>query len=203
MDGDPGSRRVINESTAREPSRVDRLSRRTIMKPLKRITFILMVLAVSLPLSGLARNLDLPGTVVLDKLVYLYSGAEFDHEFHTEIADNCTWCHHHSVGIPTTNEKCARCHSSEEVLERIACGDCHAAEPFSAEYLSVNEANKDIYHIDKPGLKAAYHLNCLNCHIEMGGPEGCEDCHERTELGNAFYRSGSYAPKGGKAGSAH
>ncbi len=173
------------------------------MKPFKRIAFILVVLVVSFPLSGVARNLDLPGTVMLDKLVRLYSAAEFDHEYHTEIADDCTLCHHHSVGIPTTNEKCAKCHKSEDVLENVACVDCHAVDPFSAQYLQTTEADKDLYHIDKPGLKAAYHLNCLNCHIVMGGPEGCEDCHERTELGNAFYRSGSYAPKGDKGGSAH
>jgi len=108
------------------------------------------------------------------------------------------------VGIPATDERCARCHGSEEiVLENIACVDCHSVEPFSAEYLSGKEAEEGLYHIDKPGLKAAYHLNCLNCHVEMGGPEGCEDCHERTELGDSFYRSGSYAPKGGKGESTH
>jgi hypothetical protein len=173
------------------------------MKSFKGITLILVVLAVSLPFSGMARNLDLPDTVILDKLVNLYQGAEFDHEMHTEIAEDCTLCHHHSVGIPATDEKCARCHNTESVLERVACGDCHAVEPFSAQYLSEKEAETGLYHVDKPGLKAAYHLNCLNCHVEMGGPEGCEDCHERTELGDAFYRSGSYAPKGGGRGSAH
>lgn len=173
------------------------------MKPLKWITLILVVLAVSLPLSGQGRNLDIPDVVILDKLVNLYGSAEFDHELHTEVADDCTVCHHHSVGIPATDEKCARCHNSESVLERVACGDCHAAEPFSVQYLSEKEADVDLYHMDKPGLKAAYHLNCLNCHIEMGGPEGCEDCHERTEQGNAFYHSGKYAPKGVEGGSAH
>jgi hypothetical protein len=173
------------------------------MKPLKWITIISMALAISLPLSGRARNLDLPETVMLNQLVHLYSGAEFDHEYHTEIADDCTQCHHHSVGIPTTNEKCIKCHSSEDVLDTVACGDCHAVEPFSALYLSEKNTGIDIYHIDKPGLKAAYHLSCLGCHMEMGGPEGCEDCHERTELGNAFYRSGSYAPEKDKAGSVH
>jgi hypothetical protein len=178
-------------------------NRRKTMKPFKIIAFIVLVLAVSLPLSGQARNLELPDTVMLDQLVHLYEGVEFDHEYHTEIVDDCTGCHHHSVGIPTTNEKCAKCHSSEDVLDTVACVDCHAVEPFSAEYLSQKEADKDAYHQDKPGLKAAYHLNCLNCHIAAGGPEGCEDCHERTELGNAIYRSGSYAPKGDKPGPAH
>ena len=173
------------------------------MKPLKWITITVIGLIITFPLSGLARNLDLPEVVMLDKLVHLYSQARFDHEYHVEIADDCTRCHHHTVGIPPSDENCARCHSTENVLEKVACSDCHAVDPFSAEYLSSKESIDDNYHIDRPGLKAAYHLNCLNCHIEMGGPEGCEDCHERTELGNAFYRSGSYAPKGGEGVSTH
>ena len=164
---------------------------------------MLAALAVTSPLSGQARNLDLPGTVMLDKLTRLYSGVEFDHEYHLEIADDCTRCHHHSVGIPATNEKCVKCHSSVDVLDNVACGDCHAADPFSAAYLKTKEGELDVYHIDKPGLKAAYHLGCLDCHMEMGGPEGCEDCHERTEMGNAFYRSGEYAPSGGIEAKSH
>jgi len=173
------------------------------MKSFKRIILILVVLAVGLPFSGMARNLDLPDTVVLDSLVDLYQGVDFDHEMHTEIAEDCTVCHHHSVGIPATDERCAPCHNTESVLKSVACKDCHSAEPFSAQYLSEKETEVGHYHLDKPGLKAAYHLNCLNCHVETGGPDGCEDCHERTELGNAFYRSGSYAPKGSGRGSSH
>lgn len=173
------------------------------MKSLSRITFTLVVLAVSLPLSGLAGDLVLPETVMIDKLAHLYSPAEFDHEYHVEIAEDCTLCHHHTVGMPASSERCAKCHDSGVTLQSVACVGFHAVEPFSADYLNAKEADKDVYHIDKPGLKAAYHLNCLNCHVEMGGPGGCEDCHERTEPGNAFYRSGSYAPEGRKAGSAH
>ena len=173
------------------------------MKPLNWITFILVLLAIGLPQSGLTRNLDLPDVVVLDKLEHLYSSVEFDHAYHLDIDDDCTYCHHHTVGIPPTNEKCYKCHNSENVLDSVACSNCHSDEPFSAEYLRVKEAKKDTYHIDKPGLRAAYHLNCLKCHVEMAGPSDCEGCHERTELGNAFYRSGSYAPKGVKGGSTH
>jgi len=173
------------------------------MKLLKWITLILVVLAVSLPFSGQATDLDLPDVVILDKLVNLYESAEFDHEYHTEITDDCTICHHHTVGMPATDENCSRCHNTEIVPEKIACSNCHSVEPFSARYLSEKEAENNVYHIDKPGLKAAYHLNCLNCHFEMEGPTGCEDCHERTDKGNAFYRSGKYAPKGVEGGSTH
>ncbi len=162
-----------------------------------------LALAIFLPLSLQGRTLDLPGTVVLDKLAHLYEGAEFDHSYHTDIVEDCTQCHHHTVGIPATEERCARCHKGDEVLDRVACVDCHAAEPFSAEYIHSMEEDQSLYHVDKPGLKAAYHLNCLNCHMEMGGPEGCEDCHERTELGDATYRSGRYAPSGSEGRSTH
>lgn len=173
------------------------------MKPFKMIICLTVMLMVFLPLTLQGSNLDLPETVKLDKLAKLYEGVEFDHEMHTEIADDCTVCHHHTVGMPSSNENCSKCHNTETVPGKVACADCHALDPFSAEYLAANAPGNGHYHIDKPGLKAAYHLNCLNCHEEMGGPEGCEDCHERTKLGDAFYRSGSYAPKGSGVGSAH
>jgi hypothetical protein len=44
----------------------------------------------------------------------------------------------------------------------------------------------------------------MGCHKEMGGPVGCEDCHARTDAGDAFFHSGSYAPSSAPAdGSGH
>ena len=173
------------------------------MKQLNLIISILAALVVGIPQTGAARNLDLPAVVSLDKLENLYSSVEFDHEYHLDITDDCTYCHHHTVGIPPTSEKCFKCHNSENVLESVACANCHLAEPFSARNIMEKEALRDVYHIDKPGLKAAYHLNCLKCHVEMAGPSDCDGCHERTDPGNAFYRSGSYAPKGAGEASSH
>ena len=144
------------------------------MKPLELIISTLVVLVAGLPQAGAARNLDLPEVVVLDKLENLYTGVEFDHEYHLDIADDITYCHHHTVGIPPANEKCHKCHNAANVLESVACVNCHSSEPFSAQYLSEKEAQRDIYHIDKPGLRAAYHLNCLKCHVEMAGPSQSE-----------------------------
>jgi hypothetical protein len=45
------------------------------------------------------------------------------------------------------------------------------------------------YHVDMPGLKAAYHWNCVGCHEVMDGPTGCQDCHARTVEGDTFYRA--------------
>jgi hypothetical protein len=179
------------------------VNRRKLMKPFKWITGSVMVLMICLPLSSQGDSLQLPETVTLDALTHLYEGAEFDHEMHLDIAADCTVCHHHAAGVPTTNERCARCHGPGDVLEAEACVTCHAIDPFSAEAITAKEADPGGYHIDRPGLKAAYHLNCLNCHVEMGGPAECEDCHERTEAGDAFYHSGKYAPSGEAASSAH
>jgi hypothetical protein len=57
------------------------------------------------------------------------------------------------------------------------------------------------FHTDTPGLKAAYHWNCVNCHEDMGGPTECQDCHARTPEGDAFYRAdASGSQTSGKSG---
>jgi hypothetical protein len=177
------------------------------MKLIKWIVGPVVALMLCLPFTGHGDSNgeagQLPEMVTLDSLSQLYEGAEFDHDMHLDIAVDCTECHHHAAGVPTTNELCARCHGPEDVLESEACESCHLADPFSAETITAKETDPLTYHIDKPGLKAAYHLNCLNCHDEMGGPVGCEDCHERTEAGHAFYYSGKFAPSGEGASSAH
>lgn len=144
-----------------------------------------------------------PDSITLDSIAKLYEGVVFDHAMHVGVADSCATCHHHGTGAPVQDENCARCHSGSEKKAIVACQECHSSQPFSAA--SVNLKEKDIkrYHRDKPGLKGAYHQNCLGCHEEMGGPTGCEDCHPRTDAGNAFFNAGPYAPKGGKSGAGH
>ena len=60
---------------------------------------------------------------------------------------------------------CQTCHHNggDEIH---ACKDCHDS-PF-------NPGNSS-----KPGLKAAYHQRCMECHTEdfRGGPESCGECH--------------------------
>ena len=37
--------------------------------------------------------------------------------------------------------------------------------------------------MDKPGLKVAYHRQCIGCHIEMNiQKQGCTDCHAEKEV---------------------
>ena len=115
---------------------------------------------------------------------------------------DCSDCHHHTTGSGPASPNCARCHDGVEEGESVSCSDCHAAEPFGRENLEEME-NPEIFHIDKPGLKGAYHLNCVGCHQELDGPTGCQDCHTMTEAGEELFNTGKHAPAGGGKKSGH
>lgn len=164
-----------------------------------------MMIAGGMLLAALAaanRSLavDPPKAVTIDPLAKFYEAVNFDHSMHTDIAENCATCHHHTVGTPALKGECANCHKKEEISEKISCRGCHAAEPFSsAEINRLKEGGKR-YHIDMPGLKGAYHLSCLGCHEDQGGPTGCKDCHARNKLGDELFSSGA---AGGNKGAPH
>ena len=46
------------------------------------------------------------------------------------------------------------------------CRSCHSREADPVD--------------DKPGLKAAYHRQCMGCHEQMDLKVGCEDCHKEV-----------------------
>ncbi len=146
---------------------------------------------------------EIPESLELQSLSELYEGVSFDHLLHMDMVGNCAACHHHGTGDPVEDENCARCHSYSKDTEVVSCGSCHPLEPFSPEYLREKEMDANRYHRDMPGLKAAYHQSCLGCHNEMGGPTGCQDCHPRTEAGDALFRAGAYAPESGAAAGHH
>jgi len=145
--------------------------------------------------NSLAATGQGPAEIKLDRLVNLFDAVTFDHASHVEIAGDCATCHHHTTGDGAGGERCGRCHAQSPKSADVACQSCHEADPFSAAQLEREESDRYQYHIDKPGLKAAYHWNCLGCHEESGGPMGCEDCHARNKTGEAFYHSGAFAPK--------
>lgn len=141
---------------------------------------------------------DAPESVEIDSLARLYSGVHFDHAMHTGIA-TCEQCHHHTAGGEVTNPNCIRCHAKSGEADTVACKDCHSSDRFSKKDLSKLD-NPQLYHIDKPGLKGAYHLNCVDCHQKMGGPTGCQDCHTMTEAGEKMFQAGQHAPTGTPGG---
>jgi len=154
------------------------------------------------PAGGLAMSADdAPESVEIDSLANLYGPVNFDHAAHVSMAE-CSNCHHHTTGTGPASPSCGRCHDGMEEAETVSCSDCHAAEPFIEENLAKLE-NPELFHIDKPGLKGAYHLNCLSCHEETGGPTGCQDCHQMTEAGEKRFNTGKFAPAGYTPGAEH
>ncbi len=152
------------------------------------LTILMMALAVIVT-GSMTRAFVMPDQVSLESMARLFAGVEFDHAMHTELGEDCSACHHHTTGTGTTNERCVRCHATSDAVAKVGCRDCHVAEPFSAEHINRVVQDRYQFHIDKPGLQAAYHWNCVGCHEAMGGPTGCQDCHARTPAGDAFYRA--------------
>jgi len=99
----------------------------------------------------------------------------------------CVQCHHHTTGGEVTDPNCLRCHAKSGEANTVSCQECHSSDRFSKEDLSKRD-NPSLYHIDKPGLKGAYHLNCVGCHQQTGGPTGCQDCHTMTEAGKRCFK---------------
>jgi len=66
---------------------------------------------------------------------------------------------------------CNACHHHSPENKKAPCTACHAH-------------SQDFEKLDKPGLRGAYHRQCMGCHRQMGmGPSRCEGCHEPREAG--------------------
>jgi hypothetical protein len=114
---------------------------------------------------------DFPETVVIEALVDTYEASTLPHakivgkldemiresklagRFHIHTETMCSGCHHHSP-VGTRPPPCRACHSGEAEATR-----------------------------DRPGLKVAYHRQCVGCHIVMHiQKQGCTDCHGAREV---------------------
>ena len=94
-----------------------------------------------------------PDLVILDELAGVYLPVPFDHKGHAEMAQmttGCNTCHHYTP----------------EGDQHPACKTCH----------SIDDPGTDIH---KPGLKGAYHRQCLNCHKDWIDETKCGVCHRR------------------------
>lgn len=65
-----------------------------------------------------------------------------------------------------------------------ACGDCHHhSDDLVPPCSDCHDAGPETPGAGMPGLKVAYHQQCIGCHQEMGsGPLDCEGCHARRRL---------------------
>ena len=164
------------------------------------LTTLMMTLAL-VATGSLAQAVEMPEQVSLDTLAELFDGVAFDHAMHTDLGEDCSACHHHTTGTGTADERCITCHAESDEVVPVSCRGCHVADPFSAEHINRKELAVYQFHADTPGLKAAYHWNCVGCHEEMDGPTDCQDCHARTPEGDAFYRAdASGASTSGESG---
>jgi len=98
-----------------------------------------------------------PNIVIMDELQDAYLPVPFDHKGHADMAemtDGCVICHHYTP----------------EGKEHPACKACHD--------IAVKGTG-----IRKPGLKGAYHRQCLNCHKDWIDTSDCGICHRRRASG--------------------
>ena len=83
-----------------------------------------------------------------------YGPVRFMHSKHASTLKDCAVCHHFRPTDP-------------EALETTRCSACH----------------QDSFREDQPdriGLRAAYHINCVECHKQMNqGPIDCAGCHQK------------------------
>jgi hypothetical protein len=118
-----------------------------------------------------------PDVVILDELADVYLPVPFDHKGHASMAEmtgGCSTCHHFSP-------------DSERPP---TCKTCH----------DVFSAGTDIY---KPGLKGAYHQQCMNCHRDWVDETDCGICHVRKADGSTADRRNAIATRDDMMGRAH
>ena len=152
-----------------------------------------LLLAGTLTTPGLAMDqMDAPETVTIDTLANLYKPVEFSHKRHAKLA-RCKDCHHHTTGQEDMDPNCIRCHAHSPEASTVSCKDCHTQKQFYPEQVTAAAGNPNLYHIDKPGLKGAYHLNCVPCHVKKNAPSHCEGCHALTDTGKQFFHLGDQA----------
>jgi octaheme c-type cytochrome (tetrathionate reductase family) len=84
-----------------------------------------------------------------------YGPVRFMHAKHAVVVKDCALCHHHRP-------------LDEAASETVRCSACHQ-QPFQKG------------NLDRLGLKAAYHQQCMGCHREMDkGPIDCAGCHRKN-----------------------
>ncbi len=97
-----------------------------------------------------------PDVVIIDQLSDIYVPVAFPHALHADMvamADGCGTCHHHG-----------------EEGKIVSCRACHNG--------GVSTEN-----LGQPGLKGAYHRQCLGCHREWSHDTDCVFCHAKRVAG--------------------
>ena len=155
---------------------------------------LLLSMSASYPMA--ASGISAPDSITLNAEGQLFKPFAFDHAKHIEMIRECADCHHHTTGTLVLDQNCVKCHKNSSATAVVSCRGCHSPAPFSPETLAGQRAEKQRYHLDRSGLKGAMHKSCIGCHAKQGaGPVGCQDCHPRSQAGDAFYSAGRHAAK--------
>lgn len=116
-----------------------------------------------------AVSADFPEKVVIDRLAKEYGPSTLPHQkivarLHAAIDGSSLARRFHS----TPELLCSGCHHrTPEGARPPSCASCHGDEGAPTT--------------DKPGLKEAYHRQCMQCHEQVGvAAKGCTDCHARA-----------------------
>ena len=127
--------------------------------------------AVSVKLENDIPEKDIPENVTIEVMKDLYEGATFPHRkivnsLAERIGENRLAAHFHD----DAKTLCAGCHHHSPVsLTPPACASCHGLYPMAESG-------------PRPGLKGAYHGQCIRCHQEMGiekpAATDCTACHK-------------------------
>lgn len=111
---------------------------------------------------------DFPERVVIKDLVDRYGPSELPHRKIVAHLDA------HTRG----SKLASRFHQKTETL----CTGCHHRNPAGTRPPACKACHGKTAHKtqDQPGLKTAYHRQCIGCHQRMGIKQGCTDCHKKT-----------------------
>ncbi|MDY0302047.1 MAG: cytochrome c3 family protein [Trichlorobacter sp.] len=157
--------------------------------------FLSIITALTILVAAICFADAIPEQITINKIQKYYDPVVFNHGNHISALQDCSLCHHHTADGQVSNQNCVRCHKNSGAQPVVGCQGCHAADPFSSTAIKqMGRQQPPVYHRDQPGLKAAYHQQCLGCHQEMGMPTDCQDCHARNDSGDALFKSGKYAP---------
>lgn len=113
-----------------------------------------------------------PQIVILDELQEiedLYVPVRFNHQTHAHMSsteDGCSMCHHYSENNLTPSS-CAGCHPRDVIHENLA----------------------------QPGLKGAYHRQCVGCHVKWDTNTDCIICHEKKAGGKLNGQATTFSEK--------
>lgn len=98
-----------------------------------------------------------PDVVIMEELAELYMPVVFAHKLHARMSvmgGGCTLCHHYT---PTQ-------------VSHPPCRECH-------------KTGVETGNLRQPGLKGAYHRQCLGCHREWSHETECAVCHVKKAGG--------------------